>query len=190
VLIGCTFASIQWLVLVWAFWIAERAGIVGLIPLEDSLVALRGGRFVVGEVFRIALVSTAAALSVMILFLLLKMVCRKTWIAGAVLCLLWGAVQALPLAGLWGLRAGLFSLGLQVALVALSVVLLVRFGLLATVATFISGGLSSLGVFSLDPSSPLFGIGLFVAAVVLAIAAYGCWTSLAGPHTRSRLLDA
>ena len=49
VLIGCTFYSIQGLVLVWAFWIAERAGIAGLIPLQDSLIVVRGGRFAVGE---------------------------------------------------------------------------------------------------------------------------------------------
>ena len=48
---------------VWAFWLAERAGIVGSIPLEESLVVMRGGRFAVGELFGVALVSVAAALA-------------------------------------------------------------------------------------------------------------------------------
>jgi Protein kinase domain len=187
VLIGCTFASIQGLFLVWAFWIAERAGVAGLVPPEDSLIVLRGGRFAVGELFRIALVSTAAALTFTIIFLLLRMLFRKTWIAGAVVCLLWGAVQALQFAGLWGLRAGLFGLMLQIAVVAVYVVLLVQFGLLASIAAFFFGGLSRLGIFSLDPSSPLFGIGLFITAVAFAIATYGCQTSMAG---RSSMRDA
>jgi hypothetical protein len=179
VLAGCTFASIQGLVLVWAFWIAEKAGIAGLIPLEDSLIVLRGGRFAVGEVFRVALVSTAAALGFVMIFLLLRMLCRRTWIAGAVVCLLWGAVPALQLAGLWGSRAALFGLTLQITVVAVYVVLLVRFGLLATVAAFFFGGLSRLGIFSLDPSSPLFGTGLLITGVAFAVAAYGCQVSMA-----------
>jgi hypothetical protein len=189
VLLGCTFYSIQGLVLVWAFWIAERAGLVGLIPLPDSLIVLRGGRFAVGELFGILLLSTAAALGLMMVFLLLRMVFRKTWIAGAMLCLLWGAVQALPLAGLWGIRAGLFGLVLLVALSAVPVVLLVRFGLLASLAAFFLGGLGKLAIPSLDPSSPLFGIGLFITVVAFAIGGYACQTSMAGrPLMRDALL--
>jgi hypothetical protein len=191
VLVGCTFASIQGLFFVWAFWIAERAGIVGLIPLQDSLIVLRGGRFALGDLFRVALVSTAAALSFMMIFLLLRMICRKTWIAGGVLCLLWGALLALQLAGLWGPRAGLFGLVLQITISAVYVLLLVRFGLLATLAAFLFGGLSSLAVFSFDPSSPLFGIGLFLTAVAFSFAAYGCQTSMAGrPLMQDTLLKA
>jgi hypothetical protein len=180
-LVGCTFASIQGLLLVWTFWVAQRAGLAGPVPLEDSLIVLRGGRFAVGELFRVALVSTATALGFTTIFLLLKIVCRRTWIAGILLCLLWGAVEGLGLAGLWGVRAGLVGLLLQIAIVALYVVLLVRFGLLATLAAFFFGGLGRLGVFSLDPSSPLFATGLLLTAVAFALAAYGCQVSMTGP---------
>jgi hypothetical protein len=178
VLVGCTFTSVQGLVLVWAYWAAERAGLAGLIPLQDSLVALRGGRFAVGEIFGVALVSTAAALGFVVVFLILRMIFRRTWIAGIVLCLLWGGVQALPFAGLWGPGAGLFSLVLQVLFVGAYVVLLVRFGLLALVAAFLLGGLGQLGMPGLDPTSPLFGIGVFVAAVAFTVAAYGFRTAI------------
>jgi len=60
------------------------------------------------------------------------------------------------------------------------VVLLVRLGLLAFLAASFLGGLSVLGIPCLDPSSPLFGTGLFVAAVALALAAWAAHTSLAG----------
>jgi hypothetical protein len=89
-------------------------------------------------------------------------------------------VQALPLAGLWGPPGGLFALVLLTAISATYIVLLVRFGLLASLAAFLFGGLSSLAVYSLDSSSPLFGVGLFLTAVALALAAYGGQVSMAG----------
>jgi len=186
VLAGCTVASVQALLAVWAYWTAEKAGVVGVIPLEDALVAIRGGRFAVGEVLGVALVSIAAGLSLLMLFLLLRMLFRRTWLAGAALCLLWATLPALQLASLWGAGAGLFGFALHIVLYAMFVVLLVRLGLLAFLAAFFLGGLSVLGIPCLDPSSPLFGTGLFIAAVALALAAWAAHTSLAG---RSRVPD-
>jgi predicted Ser/Thr protein kinase len=180
VIVGFTFASVQGILAVSAFWLAERAGIVGVLPLEEPLLVMRGGRFVVGELFGIALVSTAAALGLVTIFLLLRIVFRRTWIAGSVLCLVWGATLGLQFGGLWGPAAGAFGLAFQAALAAIYMVVLVRFGLLATLAAFLLGGLSSLGVLTFDPSSPLFGIGLFITAVVFALGAYGALTSMAG----------
>jgi serine/threonine-protein kinase len=180
VLIGCTFASIQGLVIVWAWWIGEKAGIVGLVPIQDALVLLRGGRYAVGELFATFLLSTAFALGIMMVFLLLRMICRKTWIAGTVLCVLWGAITALSFAGLFGPQAALFGLLFQAFNAAVVVVLLARFGLLAAVAGTLFAGLGRFAVFTLDTSSPLFGIGLFVTAVSFALAIYGWQTSLAG----------
>ncbi len=180
VLIGCTFSTFQGLFSVLALWGAERAGIIGLLPLQGSLVFLRGGRYAVGQMFWAVLVATAMALVIMILFLLLRMILRKTWIAGAVFCLLWGIVTGLNFAGLFGLEAGVFGFLFQVATVAFYVVLLVRFGLLALVAGTVFGFLGSFGVFSLDAASPLFGLGLFLTAVAFAFAAYGWHTSIAG----------
>jgi predicted Ser/Thr protein kinase len=191
VLVGCTFFSVQGLITVWAFWFAQRGGIVGVIPLEDSLVVLRGGRFAVGELFGVALVAVAAALSLTMIFLILRMVFRKTWIAGAVLCLLWGALFGLQLAGLWGPPAGLLGLALQATIAALYMMLLVRFGLLASMAAFLLGGLGSLGMTTFDPSSPLFGIGLLVTAVAFAIAGWGFQASIGGrPLNDDTLLRA
>jgi serine/threonine-protein kinase len=180
VLAGCTVASAQAFLAVWAYWAAEKAGIVGVIPLEDALVALRGGRYAAGTVLGVALVSVAAGLSIVMLFLLLRMLLRRTWIAGSVLCLLWATLPALQFAGLWGPRAGLLGFAVHVVLYAIFIVLLVRLGLLAFLAAFFLGGLSVLAIPCLDPSSPLFGTGLFIAAVALALAAWAAHASMAG----------
>jgi hypothetical protein len=180
VLAGCTVASAQALLAVWVYWAAEKAGIVGVIPLEEALVALRGGRYAVGEVLGMALVSVAGSLSIVMLFLLLRMLLRRTWLAGTVLCLLWATLPALQLASLWGPGAGLLGFALHLVLYGMFIVLLVRLGLLALLVAFFLGGLGALAIPSLDPSSPLFGTGLFVAAVPLSLAAWSAHVSMAG----------
>jgi hypothetical protein len=171
---------VQAVVAVWAYWAAEKAGLVGVIPLEEALVVIRGGRFAVGGVLGVALVSVAAGLSLLMLFLLLRMLLRRTWIAGVALCLLWATLPALQLAGLWGPGAGLFGFVVNLVLYAMFIVLLVRLGLLALLAALFLGGLSVLAIPCLDPSSPLFGTGLFVGAVALALAAWAAHVSMAG----------
>jgi hypothetical protein len=180
VLAGCTVASAQALLAVWVYWAAENAGIVGVIPLEGALVALRGGRYAAGEVVGMALVSVAGGLSIVMLFLLLRMLLRRTWIAGTVLCLLWATLSALQFASLFGPGGGLLGFGLHVVLYAMFTVLLVRLGLLAFLAAFFVGGLGRLAIPCLDPSSPHFGTGLFLAAVALALAAGAAHASTAG----------
>jgi len=178
VLIGCTASSIQGFVLVAAYWLAARAGLVGVLPIEDPLVLLRGGRYAASQLFSTALFSVAAALAVMVAFLLLRMLCRRTWIAGAVFCLFWGTLAALQFAGLFGARAGLFGLLFQAFNMAAFVFVLVRFGLLALLASWSFGSLGALLVFTFDTSAPYFGLGLFVTGVAFALAGYGWRTSL------------
>ena len=82
--------------------------------------------------------------------------------------------------GLFGAGAGVLGVVLQISTVALLVVVLVRFGLLALVACTIFSGLSNISLLTFNASAPFFGLGLFVTAVAFAFAAYGWHTSLAG----------
>lgn len=71
------------------------------------------------------------------------------------------------------------------------VIVLVRFGLLALVASWGFGGLGALLVFTFGPSAPYFGLGLFVSGVAFAIAGYGWWVALAGrPLPRNTPLES
>ena len=191
VLVGCTIVTVQGVVATWGFWGMHRAGVAGLLPLQDSLVLIRGGRYAVGQMFQTLLASTAIALVLMMFFLLLRMIFRKTWIAGAVLIVLMGAIGGLQFTGLWGPRAGVIWALYHAFAGAVILVVLLRFGLLALVAYMFFGALGGLGLTILDTSSPLFGTGLLVTGVAFAFAAYGFQTSLAGrPLMRDSLLQS
>ena len=101
VLLGCTFASGIRVVFGAAMWMANRAGWIGPLPASQSLVVLRGGRYAFGEIFSVVLAQLSVALGLMMLFLLLRMILRKTWIAAVVMCLLQAAIGGLNFMALW-----------------------------------------------------------------------------------------
>jgi serine/threonine-protein kinase len=190
VLVGCMFSSGVIAVQGAEYWIAERFAIVGLMPNPNPLVLLRGGRFAIGELFNALLFNTCIALGIMMILLLFRMICRKTWIAATSLCLIMGAVGALQLSGLFGPEAAVVGLILQATAMAVVIFVLLRFGLLALVASSIFGGFVMISTFTFDTSAPYFGIGLFVELVAFAFAAYGWKTSLAGrPLLKDSILD-
>jgi hypothetical protein len=180
VLIGCTFATAISLISVTILWVATKIGLIGVVPMQQHVILLRGGRYAVGELFSVCLTSTAAALVIMMLFLLLRMICRKTLIAGVMFCLLWGIIGGLNFIGVFGAGTGVLGVALQISTVSLLVVVLVRFGLLALVACMIFAGLSNISLLTFNASAPFFGLGLFITAVAFTLAAYGWHTSLAG----------
>jgi hypothetical protein len=121
-----------------------------------------------------------AALVLLMLFLLLRMICRKTSIAAVVFCLLGAVFGALQLVGLFGPPSAPLAIALQLSSFVVVVLVLLRFGLLALVVTTIFGSLTNLSLLTFDSSAPFFGLGLFVTAVAFALTFYGWRTSLAG----------
>ena len=187
VLIGCTFGMAIQLFGTVTFWIGSKAGLFGVLPYQQHEILLRGGRYAVGQLFSSFLTSTVVALVIMMLFLLLRMICRKTVIAVIVFCILGGVFGALQLVGLFGVSAAPIAIVLQVSSFALFIFVLLRFGLLAQVVMTIFSTLQGLSLLTLDTSAPFFSLGLFVTAVAFAMAAYGWHTSLAG---RSLMQDS
>jgi hypothetical protein len=187
VLVGCTTLSCLSFGAGVAFWIAERFGIVGPLPFQQPLVMIRGGRFAVGELFNALLFQTCSALGIMMILLLFRMICRKTWIAATSLCLIMRAFAAMQLADIFGPQAAAFGLFILATTYAILIFVLLRFGLLALMASSIFGGIMVISPLTYDTSAPYFGIGLFVTLVAFAFAAYGWKTSLAG---RSLLQDS
>ncbi len=68
---------------------------------------------------------------------------------------------------------------------------LVRFGLVALVALFLTTGLLGSSPHTFDSSRPYFGIGLLMVLIVVGLGLYGFRTSLAGrPLTRDAILES
>lgn len=190
VLVGCTFLAGFSLVSSIPFWIAQRFDAIGLVPFQQPLILFRGGRFAVGEIFFVVLFYTCFALGNMMILLLFRMICRRTWIAAIALGLIWGAFGTLQFAAAFGLEAAVLGLIAHVILITVTIFVLLRFGLLTFVAFSVFNGLSVLAPLTYDTSAPYFGLGLFVTLVAFAFAAYGFRTSLAGrPLLRDSILD-
>jgi hypothetical protein len=187
VLLGCAFGAAGQLIGLIGFWIGSKAGLLGVMPLQQYQILLRGGRYAVGELFSSVLTATVVALVIMMLFLLLRMICRKTAIAVVIFCLLGGVVGGLNFVGLFGPPVAPLAIALQLTSFALLVFVLLRFGLLVLVVMTIFSSLGNLSLLTLDTSAPFFGLGLFVTAVAFALATYGWQTSLAG---RSLMQDS
>jgi len=125
----------------------------------------------------------------MMFLLILRIVLRRTWIAGVAFCLMYSAWQTVQTA-MWLPSAPAVVLmsiaGLLVATACL--VQLTRFGLVATIAGMIAA--NTIYPFTTDVSAPYFGISLMPVAAVLALALYAFKISLAGQSLfREDLLD-
>ena len=187
VLIGCTIAALVALIQLTGLWIAAKMEVIGIVPMQQHLVLMRGGRYAVGQVFSSFLNSVAIGLGIMMLFLILRLICRKTVIAAAVLVLIGGAFGALNFIGIWGATAGMLGFAVQALGVGFGTWVLVRFGLLALVAFMVYATLGNITPLTFEASAPYFGIGLFYTAIALALVAYGWHASLAG---RSLMQDS
>jgi len=187
ILFGCASAMVLQALQVVSLWVGTYAGIFGVIPIQQQRLLLRGGRYAIGTFFSVALISTIAALALMLLFLLLRMICRRTSIAAVVFCLLGGFIGGVQFIGLFGPPSAVVGIALQLAGMAILVFILLRFGLLALVVMSLFGTLNDLSLLTFDTSAPFFGLGLVVTAVAFALSFYGWRTSLAG---RSLMQDS
>ena len=189
VLYGCTLGMLGLLVQLALLWVTFRGKVI--FPNDSPLAMVAGGRFAAGELFALLLGTLAVSLGFMLLFLLVRIVVRKTWIATAVLCLLQGSFSALNL-------SAFTSDPLQVSLgfllgaigVTIGIVLPIRFGLVALLASQVFVGLLVRSPMTLDPQAPYFTTGLLSGLACLAIPAWGLRVALAGRPLFSRsLLD-
>jgi hypothetical protein len=161
----------------------QRAG-AAPIPNPISLEALLGVRHLAGlAVYQIPH-SLIGALSLFLFFFLLRLVLRKEWLAGAVLIVILTVVPALQGR----------SLAVDIAAAAIStgvlVWLLLRFGLLAIVTGFLAGSAVIHFFVTSDFSAWYAESTICGLVIVVAMAAYGFHTTLAGrPLFKSELLS-
>ena len=165
---------------VWLF--GMRQGLLPPLIELDTLGPMRGGRFAFGHLFVVLLEQIPAALGLLMLLLLLRIVFRRTWIAAVLFFLCHSVLLALqigPFSGGQpaGVALGALFGGLQAVFF---IVLATRFGLVAMIGAFVFSELSLAYRLPLSASSPYIGTTVFGWAVSLLLLGYAAWVSLAG----------
>jgi serine/threonine-protein kinase len=152
---------------------------------QAPLSAMRGGRFALGEIFSTLLNPLTLSLLVVALFMVFRIVLRRTWIAA----IAFGALFAGQVAFAWLAMTGGEMAREAVYLViyfavigsVINVFLLIRFGLLAFIAYSICDVASQAYFpFTIDTSAPYFASGLVGPLMILGLAIYAFRISLAG----------
>ena len=126
----------------------------------------------IAEALQLPFSGIAISLMILTLLVLLRIMLRYERWAAIVALFLFAAVYSLLIPAhvyvAW-LPAGLY--------IGAVILLLTRFGLFAVVTTFITADLLRFPI-TTDSSTFYFGNGLFAIVLVLALAAYGLYTSL------------
>jgi serine/threonine-protein kinase len=179
-LVGCATAAVAAVVLNGLLWLTIALEWAAPIPDTGALVALRGGRFALSEIFSTSLASLSAALGIMMLFLLCRMLVRRTWITIALLCLVWGIFMGLQFTA-FSVSGGLFiGIAFGAMVFGFFSFVLIRFGLVAFTAFMITTGLLGSAPVTWNVASPGFGTGLLFVGLIVALAGYAFKTALAG----------
>jgi serine/threonine-protein kinase len=161
-------------------------------PLHSSMLsldtdALLGGRRLVAALWSDMAGAIAAVLFWLFLFLVLRVVLRRQWLAIAAFTLLIALTRIAGIEESWAVLAAM--IGWQIVICAAFFFLLTRFGLVAVCAAT-ACHFMLLRAPTVDFSAWYFGGTVMIFLIMLAMALYGFWTSLAGrPLIQRDLLD-
>jgi serine/threonine-protein kinase len=176
-------------------WIAIPQGWCPPLPRTTFLGTLRGGRYILSELFTTHLTSVAVPLGFLLLFLFFRLIFRRQWLAATAFVLLFAALGSTNVSRITGAPPeGIAPVLFGVVFSALNgfiiMTLLVRFGILATACAILAGGICDAYPLTLDFSKPYAGATVFGVLAIAAYSLYGFKTSLAGRSLfRDRILQ-
>jgi serine/threonine-protein kinase len=159
-------------------------GLPPTTPNVWAMEALNGGRWAFGQLFIAQLVGLSVPLGHFLLFLLLRIVLRRQWLAAIAYCAIIGGLSALNYAvpGSGEITPALVILGIINGLVIAVLVLtmLVRFGILTAAGCFMMANLLSFYPITLDTGASYFPTAVFGLIVAVGIAGVAYLIALAG----------
>jgi serine/threonine-protein kinase len=168
-----------------AEWLYARLGLAAPLPPQTNLRMLMGPRYLFSEALSVVPWAILVALSVTFLLFLLRIFFRREWLAGAVFILALGVPSFSMSEHPW------IAVPVSMALWAATVLLLVRFGLLAVASQSLVQELLGGSPLTRDLSAWYAGPSLTIVLLVLALAGFGFYASLGGrPLLREELLEA
>jgi serine/threonine-protein kinase len=170
-------------------------GLPPAVPNLWALEALNGGRWALGQLFLAQLVGVAVPLGHFLLFLLLRIVLRRQWLAALAYVAILAAVSVLRYAvpGSGEVSGPLAVLGMLggAATGVLVLILLVRFGILAAAGCFVMTNLLAACPITLNTSAPHFTTSVLGLAFAALVAVGAFHTSRAGqPLFGDSILEA
>jgi serine/threonine-protein kinase len=157
-------------------------GLPALPPLPYGMQGLMGGRWALGGVFSMLLASLAGALAYTLLVLLMRIIFRKQWIAASVFCLIFAGFNIVDFVAYGAQRVtpALVAMSLVIGVITglFMIVLILRFGLLATVGAFFVANAVAYYPITLNPDAPYFATSMLALLICIGLAAYAFFVSL------------
>ncbi|MDQ3747752.1 MAG: protein kinase [Acidobacteriota bacterium] len=171
-ILGLAHTAVIYLLFLAPYWMGET-----IEPNQSlDIFFLQGFRHLWAKLLMLSVTSVFFAFGSLLLVILLVTILRKQWLAMFAFWLLNFLIM-----GLFFASGGHWSGWLGVALIAVvNVVCIARFGLLAAISFQIFFHLSFHNAISANVSSWYFGNTIFAAVVLVGLAIYGFYTSLAG----------
>jgi len=151
-------------------WLGQAPG----RPNAPGLVGLTGSGPVLGNAIDQVVHAQVPAMAILFIFLLLRIILRKAWIAATVLTLVIVLLSSL------GSDNPLINGGTTLVAFPLVLFTLTRFGLLAMTSMFYTMAMLSGTMLTADFSSWLAGPTIVALLVLTGLVLYGFYTSLAG----------
>lgn len=174
VLVGCLLCTVSVVIVRAGWFVPFWFGSPPPQPYAGPARQFLGARMIVSDISSSLPVAIFAGLALLFVLFLLRVLLRKQWAAAGAFVLFFTIFSVLP-----SESPALFAVR-EVIVNGLIVFLLVRFGVLAVMASFVFGVF--LGAFPLttDASAWYAGIGFAGILVMAAMAFYGFYTSLGG----------
>lgn len=194
-LVGAAFGAILAVTIPLRTMAPEWFGAAAPAPLNWGMAALEGGRYALGLLFLIPVVALTNPLMNYLLLLLLRIVLRRQVFAAigfSLISILGDTAQLAGSGPTASFSAPIVGLGIFFGIVdaAIVIVLMTRYGLLATTGCFVVIQTFNLFPLTLDPSLPYFGVSLLGLAAPLAMTVFAFIQASSGRSLfQDRLLE-
>ncbi len=170
-LVGCTVGVLLAALLLLQFSLRPLLGGPMPVPVSPDWLMLLGPRYALAEMLSVAFNAVLSGLAFFFLLLLMRMALRREWIA-IVFVFLMGV--ALNVIGASESGSPLVLMVIMMAVIWSTIVFVtLRFGMLTGIVSIFTANFMLLSPVTMDSSIFYFGVFLFVAGCILALAVYG-----------------
>ncbi len=175
-LVGGVFGVASALLVQLHYFVPPWIGLPPPIPMETSPGALLGFRQFIADLLEVQLYAVQTGMALLFILVLVRGVLRAQWAAVGAFFLLFMVIWSPDFQSSYPY----VDLGLRGLTVAMFTIVLIRYGLLATMVHFFVAGVLTRYAITVDPSAWYAGASWLALLAVVAVAAHGFYASLGG----------